>query len=59
MQKYDDWDNNIGNYHELINEINKLNQSFYDNNYIQSLADYGSYCIKNGINFVFDIDYVY
>jgi predicted metalloendopeptidase len=58
MQKYTDWDNLIGNYNELANELNTLDKTltFNKENFVQSLANYGSYCVKTGINFVLEFD---
>lgn len=56
MQKYENWNNNIGNYKELENELNILKHVFCNNDHVTSLSDYGSYCVKNGIKFVLEID---
>jgi putative endopeptidase len=58
LQKYTDWENNLGDYQELKKELNFLQQSvnFTDDNYIKFFAEYGAYCCKNGLSFVLDID---
>jgi putative endopeptidase len=55
MQKYKDWDNKLGDYNELIKELNYLKQNVHSDNFL-TLAKYGEYCMKNGINYLFEID---
>lgn len=55
FNKYKDWDNNIGDYNELKNELNELEQKI-DLNNILTLAEIGSRFCKNGINFLLEFD---
>jgi putative endopeptidase len=54
LQKYLEWDNDKGNYNELGKELSKLSEIVNDDPV--SLATYGGYCHKNGIQFICDFD---
>jgi putative endopeptidase len=56
LQKYNEWENNIGNYNELKKEFDILKNTIDNNNFISTLAKYGSHCCINGIGFLFEFD---
>ena len=56
MQKYKEWDNNKGDYIELNKELYYLKQSIDGENFLNCLAEYGEYCMKNGIGYLFEFD---
>jgi putative endopeptidase len=56
MQKFIDWENNIGDYSAILHEFDILNKTLDKNDFVKSLAIYGAYCLKNGIEFPINFD---
>lgn len=55
LNKYENWDNNIGDYIELKKELSELQNNINTKN-ILSFAEVGSWFCKNGINFLLEFD---
>lgn len=56
MQKFQDWDNNKGNYDPIKSELENMNSILNSNYHVTDFAKYGGYCIMNGISFPIDVD---
>lgn len=56
MQKYYDWENGKGDYEPIKTEFEIMDKILNNEDHIDSLAKYGSYCMMNGIRFPIDID---
>lgn len=54
INKFEDWEKNIGDYSKVKEELEIINKILDGDNWIESLAYYASYCIENGIKFMFD-----
>jgi predicted metalloendopeptidase len=54
MQKFEDWEKNMGDYSEVKKELEIMNKHLDGDEWTESLANYASYCIENGIKFMFD-----